>query len=386
MADKFAVKPVRNGLAPPNIQLDVEGNPINQGPKTAQGTATLSSNATTPYVLDLKHKEIREQIDNIQTMFVDNVAGSGAIVVRFGHSAIAWTVPGGYQGILPVWDDDSGLVYITRSDDGAVPLAFFNVPQPYVVWAGTASAGSSAVSIADGADVAEGSKGDTAVTNPALSASVIALLKGVVTLLAGGGGGGPATIADGADVAEGAKADAAITNPASSGTVIAFLKGLVTLIAAMSAKLPAALGQGTMAQSVTVVVASDQSTLPVSLAPITTGGVSTYSAPGGTGNALLTNGAIAVKASAGSLYGFNVYNSNVALAWVQFFDLGTGSVTLGTTVPKFSIPILPGASFDVEYPVDCRIAFATAITVAATTTSTGNTAPSAGLAFTALYK
>lgn len=41
--------------------------------------------------------------------------------------------------------------------------------------------GSSAVTIADGADVAEGSTSDAAVTNPALSATEIALLKGILT-------------------------------------------------------------------------------------------------------------------------------------------------------------------------------------------------------------
>jgi hypothetical protein len=44
----------------------------------------------------------------------------------------------------------------------------------------------------------------------------------------GGGSGGAVTIADGADVTLGAKADAAVTNPASSATAIALLKGLLT--------------------------------------------------------------------------------------------------------------------------------------------------------------
>lgn len=48
----------------------------------------------------------------------------------------------------------------------------------------------------------------------------------------GGGGGGAATIADGADVTQGAIADAAVTNPASSATVVAALKGILTLLAA----------------------------------------------------------------------------------------------------------------------------------------------------------
>lgn len=46
-------------------------------------------------------------------------------------------------------------------------------------------AGSTAVTIADGADVALGAKADTAVTDPTLSATVIALLKGLLTGIRG---------------------------------------------------------------------------------------------------------------------------------------------------------------------------------------------------------
>jgi hypothetical protein len=48
----------------------------------------------------------------------------------------------------------------------------------------------------------------------------------------GGGGGGPVTIADGADVAQGTTTDAAITSDAS-GTVIGFLRGLVKILASV---------------------------------------------------------------------------------------------------------------------------------------------------------
>lgn len=52
---------------------------------------------------------------------------------------------------------------------------------------------------------------------------------------------GAVTVADGADVAQGAKADAAVTNPALSASEISLLKGLVTLL---NAGLPAALTSG----------------------------------------------------------------------------------------------------------------------------------------------
>jgi len=50
--------------------------------------------------------------------------------------------------------------------------------------------------------------------------------------------GGPAvTIANGADAALGAIANAAVTNPASSATVISLLKGILTLQAAANVLL-----------------------------------------------------------------------------------------------------------------------------------------------------
>lgn len=48
--------------------------------------------------------------------------------------------------------------------------------------------------------------------------------------LAGGGGGGAATIANGANVAEGSTTDGAITNPVSAATMVSLLKGLLFLI------------------------------------------------------------------------------------------------------------------------------------------------------------
>jgi len=70
---------------------------------------------------------------------------------------------------------------------------------------------------------------------------------GTLCASSGGGGGGNVTItgplgtqtlaasvatttADGNDVAQGAKADAAVTNPASSGSVIALIKGLISSV------------------------------------------------------------------------------------------------------------------------------------------------------------
>lgn len=74
------------------------------------------------------------------------------------------------------------------------------------------------VTVADGADVAQGSTSDAAWVSG--SGTVIALLKKIASG-GGGGGGGAVTVADGADVAQGTTTDAS-----SANTVIGILKAI----------------------------------------------------------------------------------------------------------------------------------------------------------------
>lgn len=67
------------------------------------------------------------------------------------------------------------------------------------------------------------------------------------------------TVADGADVAEGSTTDAAVSTD-TTGTISGKLRGLVKLLAAWIGTL----GQKTMANSAPVVIASDQSAVPIS--------------------------------------------------------------------------------------------------------------------------
>jgi hypothetical protein len=113
--------------------------------------------------------------------------------------------------------------------------------------------GGGAVTIADGADVAEGSTTDAAWV--AGNGTVISLLKAIA-----GSGGSAVSIADGSDVAEGATTDAAVITD-TSGTVSGKLRGLVKWA---FERMPASLGQKVMAASFPVVIASDQSAVPAS--------------------------------------------------------------------------------------------------------------------------
>lgn len=94
-------------------------------------------------------------------------------------------------------------------------------------------------------------------------------------------------------------------------------------------------------------------------------------------NTALSNTAVAVKASAGRVYNYHFYNSNTSDAFVQFYNTAQGSVTVGTTTPVKTFAVPAGGVIDGVWAFSP--AFSTAITVAATTTIAGGSAPSTGL-------
>lgn len=98
----------------------------------------------------------------------------------------------------------------------------------------------------------------------------------------------------------------------------------------------------------------------------------------------LTNSKIAVKASAGNFGGYMVYNPNASAVFIQVFDVASASVTLGTTAPTYVITLPATAAANVEFSLG--ITHATAITLAATTTATGLTAPGTALTGFFLFK
>lgn len=100
--------------------------------------------------------------------------------------------------------------------------------------------------------------------------------------------------------------------------------------------------------------------------------------------AALTNTATAVKGSAGQVYGYDIHNPNAAISYVQFFNVASGSVTVGTTAPIYSVGIPANGRVSVEWGYG--IAHSTAIAIAATTTRTGSTAPGSALDVNVLYK
>lgn len=122
----------------------------------------------------------------------------------------------------------------------------------------------------------------------------------------------------------------------------------------------------------------------VTIQPHTTGGWDVVSCTSGDTLTALTNTAQAVKASAGKLGGWYIYNPNATAMYVIIYNIASGSVTVGTSTPKMvlCIPATSGANVELVN----GITFDTAIAVAATTTGPGNTAPTTALEANFLYK
>ncbi|HKT72604.1 MAG TPA: hypothetical protein VJQ47_06910 [Steroidobacteraceae bacterium] len=125
---------------------------------------------------------------------------------------------------------------------------------------------------------------------------------------------------------------------------------------------------------------------PVTLVPQTGNGWSKFSTPKNNSNTALTNTVVSVKASAaGEMGGYIVYNPNASVAYIQVFDVATaGGVTLGTTRPDMVIPVPPTSGANLEFANG--VSFANGIQIAATTTDSGSTALGTGLTVTMVYK
>ena len=81
----------------------------------------------------------------------------------------------------------------------------------------------------------------------------------------------------------------------------------------------------------------------------------------------------AVKASAGNLFGMSMVNNNAATVFVEFWNVATGSVTLGTTVPTCVFAIAASGVLNIPPGAMALLNSATAISFAAVTAYNGST-------------
>ena len=100
-------------------------------------------------------------------------------------------------------------------------------------------------------------------------------------------------------------------------------------------------------------------TVTAQLSPQTSGGLSIFRSID------LDESEEAVKASAGQLFGFFLYNLATATRYIKFYNDTVANVTVGTTTPVLTIPLDADQGATVEFTNG--IAFSTAITLAATT-------------------
>ena len=101
----------------------------------------------------------------------------------------------------------------------------------------------------------------------------------------------------------------------------------------------------------------------------------------------LTASVVNVKTAPGWLSALVVGNPNAAASYVQLFNSLAANVSLGTTVPYacFYIPANSNLVLAFGANVDCLPEFPVALSIAATTTSTGSSAPSSNLPNTVIY-
>lgn len=100
-------------------------------------------------------------------------------------------------------------------------------------------------------------------------------------------------------------------NITSPGTVALESGGNLATIATRTP----ALGQATSSNSSPVVIASDQSSVGIVQKPSTSGGSSTFHVI-----SAASNNATSIKASAGQIYGWEIYNTNAAVRYVKLYN------------------------------------------------------------------
>jgi hypothetical protein len=72
-----------------------------------------------------------------------------------------------------------------------------------------------------------------------------------------------------------------------------------------------------------------------------------------------------VKATAGKLYGYYLFNSSGGVRYFKFYDAPSAAVTVGTTAPVVTIAVPAGAAANVEFAMG--VAFVSGITAVCVT-------------------
>jgi hypothetical protein len=166
---------------------------------------------------------------------------------------------------------------------------------------------------------------------------------------------------DSGNSVNGSPSDAAVTNPASSGSVIALLKGVLT-------------GLGQTADAAWTTGAGSVVALLKAIAGVLLNGPGTTT---NFVNAAASTNATVVKASAGRVFGFYFVNLTGAAATFKFYDKAT-SPTVGTDVPVFSLIIGASGAAQGQFAAIHGFQFVNGISYAITANSTDADATAVG--------
>lgn len=166
----------------------------------------------------------------IRSFYINNATNPSSVDVFVSLTNQTLNVAPNTSGYFPISAAIGSKITFTTAGGATeqVNIQFFNYEQSPIVYNSSGFAG--AVTIANGADVAEGDTGDTAWDGIAANATVIAILKAIFGEVASNA----VTIADGADITQGAIADAVVAAGAA-GTISAKLRRLTTDLAAVLA-------------------------------------------------------------------------------------------------------------------------------------------------------
>ena len=159
------------------------------------------------------------------------------------------------------------------------------------------------------------------------------------------------------DTMVGALAETAPATDTASSGLNGRLQRIAQRLTSLIALIPAALGQGTMAQSLRVVVASDQSSIPVKQGARATGGYSFLNIAAG-------QATTTVKSGAGTLHSIILNSAAVATNTTTIYDNTAGS---GTVIGR---PAVTTATVPTTLIYD--LAFATGLTIVTATANGGD--------------
>lgn len=120
------------------------------------------------------------------SVFIDNALNPFAVDITVQSTQQSFPVPANTTGFYLI-DAIAGSAITAMSEGlstGAVEFIFYNYPRTPYIWY-KFGATTTAVTVANGADVALGSTTDAAITNPVSSGTLIAFTKGILQTLEG---------------------------------------------------------------------------------------------------------------------------------------------------------------------------------------------------------